>query len=82
MTTTAAQAMVKCLEKEAVSVVFGLPGAAICPFYDALSHSDIPVSYTHLDVYKRQGYKGGFHRVPCGNKRIHCAEIKIGRAHV
>lgn len=41
MTVTAAQAMVKCLEAEAVKVVFGLPGAAICPFYDALSHSDI-----------------------------------------
>lgn len=37
----AAEAMVKCLENEGVKVVFGYPGAAICPFYDALSHSDI-----------------------------------------
>lgn len=37
----AAEAMVKCLEKEDVKVVFGYPGAAICPFYDALTHSDI-----------------------------------------
>lgn len=37
----AAEAMVKCLEKEGVKVVFGYPGAAICPFYDELSHSDI-----------------------------------------
>lgn len=36
-----AQAMVKCLEKEGVSVVFGYPGAAICPFYDALQASSI-----------------------------------------
>ena len=28
----AAEAMVKCLEKEGVKVVFGYPGAAICPF--------------------------------------------------
>lgn len=38
---TVAQAMVKCLEEEKISVVFGYPGAAICPFYDALSKSEI-----------------------------------------
>lgn len=38
---TAAQAVVKCLEKEHVSVVFGYPGAAICPVYDALSLSKV-----------------------------------------
>lgn len=37
----AAEAMVKCLEKEGIKVVFGYPGAAICPFYDELSKSDI-----------------------------------------
>ncbi len=37
----AAEAMVKCLENEGVKVVFGYPGAAICPFYDELTHSDI-----------------------------------------
>lgn len=36
-----AEAMVECLNKEGVSVVFGYPGAAICPFYDALSVSPI-----------------------------------------
>lgn len=41
MTITAAQAMVNCLLEESVQVVFGLPGAAICPFYDALSRTDI-----------------------------------------
>lgn len=35
------QAMVKCLEKENIKVVFGYPGAAICPFYDALEDSEI-----------------------------------------
>ncbi len=38
---TVAQAMVKALEKENISTVFGYPGAAICPFYDALSKSEI-----------------------------------------
>ncbi len=37
----AAEAMVKCLEQEGVKVVFGYPGAAICPFYDELTKSDI-----------------------------------------
>lgn len=38
---TGAQAMVKCLENEGVKDVFGYPGAAICPFYDALADSGI-----------------------------------------
>lgn len=36
-----AQIMVKCLEKEGVKIVFGYPGAAICPFYDELYQSEI-----------------------------------------
>lgn len=36
-----AEIMVKCLEAEGVDVVFGYPGAAICPFYDALYSSKI-----------------------------------------
>ncbi len=36
-----AQMMVKCLEAEGVEVLFGYPGAAICPFYDALYDSKI-----------------------------------------
>lgn len=35
------EAMVQCLEKEGVHHIFGYPGAAICPFYDALSRSSI-----------------------------------------
>lgn len=37
----AAQAMVECLIQENVSTIFGYPGAAICPFYDALRDSEI-----------------------------------------
>lgn len=36
-----AEIMVKCLEAEGVNVVFGYPGAAICPFYDKLYDSSI-----------------------------------------
>ncbi len=36
-----AQAMVKCLENEGVTMVFGYPGVAICPFYDSILDSDI-----------------------------------------
>ncbi|MBQ3049837.1 MAG: biosynthetic-type acetolactate synthase large subunit [Oscillospiraceae bacterium] len=36
-----AEAIIKCLEAEKVSVVFGYPGAAVCPLYDKLTHSDI-----------------------------------------
>lgn len=36
-----ADAMVKCLEKEGVDIVFGYPGVAICPFYNSILDSDI-----------------------------------------
>ena len=49
----AAAAMVKCLEKEGIRTVFGYPGAAICPFYDALTKSQI----RHILV--RQEQNGG-----------------------
>lgn len=38
---TAARAMVKALEAEGITMAFGYPGAAICPFYDELLKSDI-----------------------------------------
>ena len=34
-----AEIMVRCLESEGVRLVFGYPGAAICPFFDFLSRS-------------------------------------------
>lgn len=36
-----ADAMVKCLENEGVSFVYGYPGVAICPFYNSILSSDI-----------------------------------------
>src|SRR5512140_1636825 len=40
-TKTGAQIMWECLEREGVRVVFGYPGGAILPTYDALKHSSI-----------------------------------------
>lgn len=41
MNMTGAQAMIKALEAEKVELIFGYPGAAISPFYDALLESPI-----------------------------------------
>ena len=49
-----ADAMVRCLELEGVKVVFGYPGAAICPFYDYIYKSD---KIRHILV--RQEQNGG-----------------------
>lgn len=51
MKTTGAQAMVKALTRHGVKQVFGYPGAAICPFYDAILDSDIH----HVLVRNEQG---------------------------
>ena len=45
-----AEIMVKCLEAEGVDIVFGYPGAAICPFYDKIYDSSI----THILVRQEQ----------------------------
>src|SRR5258708_27715776 len=41
MEVTGAQALLRCLELEGVEVVFGLPGGAVLPIYDALVDSPI-----------------------------------------
>jgi acetolactate synthase-1/2/3 large subunit len=51
MKMTGAQAMIQALEHEGVTTVFGYPGAAICPFYDALFDSKI----RHILTRNEQG---------------------------
>ncbi|MQL51289.1 biosynthetic-type acetolactate synthase large subunit [Desulfofundulus thermobenzoicus] len=51
MKISVAQALVRCLEQEQVDVVFGYPGGAILPVYDALYHSCIK----HVLVRHEQG---------------------------
>lgn len=41
MQMTGAEVMIKCLQDEGVTTVFGYPGGAILPFYDALRASNI-----------------------------------------
>lgn len=41
MRMTGARAIIEALKKEGVEIIFGYPGAAICPFYDALIDSGI-----------------------------------------
>ena len=36
-----ADAIIRCLEAEKVTHVYGYPGVAICPFYNSILHSDI-----------------------------------------
>jgi acetolactate synthase I/II/III large subunit len=49
---TVADALVQCLERENVEVVFGYPGGAILPVYDALFHS---TKIKHVLVRHEQG---------------------------
>ncbi|MCG8402152.1 MAG: biosynthetic-type acetolactate synthase large subunit [Firmicutes bacterium] len=51
MEIAAAEALMKCLEKERVDVIFGYPGGATLPLYDALYHS----SLKHVLVRHEQG---------------------------
>ncbi|SFR05162.1 biosynthetic-type acetolactate synthase large subunit [Desulfoscipio geothermicus] len=51
MEMTAAEALVKCLEKEQLEVIFGYPGGATLPVHDALHHSSI----RHILVRHEQG---------------------------
>jgi acetolactate synthase-1/2/3 large subunit len=51
MKLTGAQVLVKALELEGISTLFGYPGAAISPFYDALLDSKL----THILTRNEQG---------------------------
>lgn len=54
-----AEAVIKCLENEGVSTVFGYPGGAILPIYEALRHSTIRhvlVRNEQSSVHMASGY--------------------------
>ncbi len=51
MKLTGAQVLVKALELEGINTIFGYPGAAISPFYDALLDSTL----THILTRNEQG---------------------------
>ncbi|MFA6309546.1 MAG: biosynthetic-type acetolactate synthase large subunit [Clostridia bacterium] len=59
MKMTGAQAIIKAFEAENVEIVFGLPGAAICPFYDAVTESKIKnilIRQEQAAVHAASGY--------------------------
>ena len=56
---TGADAIVRCLELEKVSYVFGYPGVAICPFFDSLESTDIESIMVRTDqnaAHEANGY--------------------------
>ncbi len=59
MKMTGAQAIVRAMEIENVEILFGLPGAAICPFFDAVSGSKIKnilIRQEQAAVHAASGY--------------------------
>ncbi|HOJ10415.1 MAG TPA: biosynthetic-type acetolactate synthase large subunit [Clostridiales bacterium] len=58
MKITGAQAMVRILEMEKVSHIFGYPGAAICPFYNVLVDSTIKHILTRHEQGAAHGASG------------------------
>lgn len=69
-----AEIMVKCLEAEGVDIVFGYPGAAICPFYDKIYDSSI----THILVRQEQNAAhaaSGYAR--CSNRPGVCVATSV-----
>ena len=47
-----ADAIVKCLEEEGVTMVFGYPGVAICPFYNSILESDIRTILIRINQHR------------------------------
>lgn len=51
---TGAQAMIKGLKEQGVDIIFGYPGATICPFYDELAKSENDGGIRHILVRQEQ----------------------------
>ena len=56
---TGAQLLLEALEKEGVKVIFGYPGGAVLPLYDALYDCEIPHILTRHEqgaIHAAEGY--------------------------
>ena len=79
MIMTGADAMVKCLENEGISVVYGYPGVAICPFFNSILDSDIESVLVRTEQngghmasgYARKGGRMCVYFRPRGNEPDH-----------
>ncbi len=61
-----AEIMVKCLQEEGVEIVFGYPGAVICPFFDELYKTDIQAVLVRQEqnaAHAASGYARALSRV-------------------
>ena len=61
-----AEIMVKCLQEEGVEIVFGYPGAVICPFFDKLYDTDIKAVLVRQEqnaAHAASGYARALSRV-------------------
>src|SRR5258706_2266127 len=79
-TMTGASILWECLEREGVEHVFGYPGGAILPAYDALKHSKIH----HILVRHEQGathMADGFARAGGGVGVADCSSRASARDH-
>ena len=56
---TGARILWECLEREGVRTVFGYPGGAILPAYDALRHSSIRFQPSVVVRLERASLPGG-----------------------
>ena len=80
-----ADAIVKCLEKEGVEIVFGYPGVAICPFYNSILDSDIRTVLIRTEQnaahaasgFTRVSGKPGQHTFFCGMEKYGMLYRKI-----
>lgn len=66
---TAARAAVEILKREGVSNAFGVPGAAINPFYAALQAAAWDQSHARPARRGRLAHGGGLHPDPPGQHR-------------
>ena len=79
MKMTVSQAMVECLKAENVKVVFGYPGAAICPFYDALLDAENDIRQVLVRQEANGGHAAnGYERIS-GKPAVRSEERRVGK---
>ena len=76
---TGGEIMVKCLEAEGVDILFGYPGAAICPFYDALYES--PIRHVLVRSEQNAAHMASGYARACGAPRGMCVATSRPRRH-
>jgi acetolactate synthase-1/2/3 large subunit len=78
-----ADAIIKCLEAEGVSTVFGYPGVAICPFFNSILDSDIKTVLIRTEQNAAHAASGvaRMTRGMCGDLRPRCHQCDHRYCH-